>query len=104
MSVSSTAATGVVNSETRLHFFQKGPRVFARYAGGGVERGRLVGSLSESELVFHYVQREASGALHGGQSICEVSRLPGGRLRIVEHFTWGTRVGSGTNVFDEIIE
>ena len=104
MSVSSTAVSGVVNSDTRLDFFQKGPRVFARYSGGDVARGMLVGSLSESELVFRYAQREASGAIHGGQSVCEMTRLPDGRLRIVEYFTWSTRLGSGTNVFDEIIE
>jgi hypothetical protein len=104
MSVSATSTQGVVGAETHLHFHQKGPRVLARYAGGGVDRGRLVGRLSGSELVFRYAQREASGAIHGGQSVCEVVRLPGGRLRIVEHFTWSTRAGSGTNVFDEIID
>ncbi len=33
MHVSSTAADGVVNSDTRLEFIQKGERVAARYAG-----------------------------------------------------------------------
>jgi len=104
LSVSSTGSSGVVDSDTCLHFVQKGTRVFARYAGGAVTRGRLVGSLSESGLVFRYAQREASGAIHGGRSVCELVRLPDGRLRMVEHFTWSTRVGSGTNVFDEISE
>jgi hypothetical protein len=31
-----------------------------------------------------------------------VERLTDGRTRIVEHFTWGSRAGSGTNLFDEV--
>ena len=36
MFVSTTADTGVVSSETRLHFIQRGSRVAARYSGGRV--------------------------------------------------------------------
>lgn len=102
MYVSATAERGVVGSDTVLHFVQKGSRVFARYAGGAVERGCLVGTLSGVELVFRYVQREASGEVHAGRSVCTVSHGPEGRLRIVEHFQWSTREGAGTNVFDQL--
>ena len=104
MHVSATAKKSVVSSETRLHLRQKGSRVLGRYSGGAVERGCLVGRLSGPELVFRYTQRETSGEIHGGRSICEVQRLNDGRTRIVEHFTWSTRQGSGTNVFDEIVD
>lgn len=102
MYVSSTAATGVVGSDTRLEFLQRGSRVAARYAGGAVERGWLVGALSGARLAFRYAQRETSGHVHGGRSVCTVESLEGGRVRVVERFTWTTRPGSGTNVFDEI--
>ena len=102
MSVSSTDDRGVVDAKTRLHFTQKGSRVFARYGGGSVTRGCLVGTLSGSELVFRYAQLEDSGQIHGGRSICEVQRKAQPRLRLIEHFTWSTRSGSGTNIFDEI--
>ena len=101
MRVSSTAANGVVGSGTRLHFVQRGDRVAARYSGGAVARGWLAGRVTGSELVFRYAQREQSGAIHGGRSVCQVERLGNGRTRIVEHFTWRTRSGSGINVFDE---
>ena len=104
MYVRSTAPGGVVSSETRLHFVQKRARVLGRYQGGAVTRGCLVGSLSGPELVFRYAQREATGEIHAGRSVCEVDRLPDGRVRIVEHFAWSTRAGSGTNVFDEIVD
>ena len=102
MKVSSTSGEGVVSSETYLRFTQKGPRVSARYKGGSISRGYPVGAfLDDSRLVFRYTQVEASGAIHGGSSACDVSKGPDGRIRMLEHFTWRTRGGSGTNVFDE---
>lgn len=102
MYVSSTDEQGVVGKGTRLRFLQKGSRVMARYSGGAVSRGCLVGMLSGSQLVFRFAQVEASGELHGGRSVCEVDRRDDGRIRIVEHFAWRTRLGSGTNVFEEM--
>lgn len=100
--VSATAEGGVVNSATRLRFIQVGTRVIARYAGGDVTRGCLVGRWSGNRLTFRYAQRERDSAIHGGHSVCEVVHLEHGRTRIFEHFTWTTRPGAGTNVFDEV--
>jgi hypothetical protein len=104
MYVSSTADQGVVGAGTRLRFTQKGARVMGRYSGGAISRGCLVGTLSGSDLVFRYAQVEACGEIHGGRSVCEVERRADHRLRIVEHFAWSTRAGSGINVFEEIDE
>jgi hypothetical protein len=103
MYVSATSERGVVSAETQIDFMQKGSRVLGRYDGGAVDRGYLVGHLSGAELVFRYVQREVSGEMHAGRSTCEVMLRGDGRLRIVEHFQWSTREGSGTNVFDELV-
>jgi len=102
MSVQSTAEQGVVGAGTRLRFLQKGTRVFARYSGGSIARGCLVGAIAGDSLRFRYVQQEVSGGLHAGRSVCALTVLEDGRLRIVEHFVWSTRPGSGTNVFDEV--
>jgi hypothetical protein len=102
MYVSSTADIGVVGAGTLLHFTQKDDRVLARYSGGSIERGCLVGEMSENSLSFRYTQVEASGEIHGGSSVCDLVALPDGRTRIVEHFTWRTREGSGDNVFDQV--
>ena len=102
MYVSSTDDNGVVDVKTRLYFTQKGSKVFARYGGGLIIRGCLVGTISGSELVFRYTQLEDSGQIHGGRSICEVQCSPKAGLRMIEQFTWSTRNGSGTNIFDEI--
>ena len=102
MRVSSRDDHGVVDANTRLYFTQKGSRVFARYGGGLVTRGCLAGTLSGAELVFRYTQLEISGEIHGGRSTCEVQCSAQAGLRVIEHFTWGTGSGSGTNIFDEI--
>jgi hypothetical protein len=102
MYVSTTADIGVVGAGTLLHFTQKGDRVLARYGGGSIKRGYLVGEMSEGSLSFRYTQLEASGEIHGGSSNCDLVTLPDGRTRIVEHFTWRTREGSGDNIFDEV--
>jgi hypothetical protein len=101
MFVSSTAAAGVVSGSTRLHFQQRGERVFARYAGGSVARGCLVGRWRNDELTFRYAQVE-DGKVHAGRSVCDVHLLENHTVRILENFVWTTRPGSGTNVFDEV--
>lgn len=103
MRVSATAAQGVVDIDTRLHFRQKRERVFGRYSGGSVRRGFLVGRLRDGGLAFRYAQVEASGEVHAGSSACTLIRQPNSALRLFEHFTWRTRAGSGTNVFDEVV-
>jgi len=100
--VSSTAALGVVGSDTRLQLTQRGSRVFGNYSGGNVRRGCLVGNVSDATLVFRFVQREATGEVHAGRSVCDIIRTHEGRIRILEHFAWTSRAGSGTNVFDQL--
>jgi len=76
--------------------------VLARYSGGSIKRGCLVGEIVDEDLSFRYTQLEGSSEIHGGRSVCNVEFLPDGRTRIIEHFTWRTRQGSGINVFDEL--
>jgi hypothetical protein len=100
--VSATATTGVVSSDTRLALSQRGGRIFGRYQGGSIQRGYLVGSIVGHTIRFRYSQLETAGGIHGGSSTCLLEVLPGGRLRIREHFTWKTRDGAGVNIFDQV--
>jgi hypothetical protein len=103
MYVSGTAKAGAVSADTLIRFTQKGSRVMGTYSGGAVTRGCLMGHLSnDGTLAFRYVQRETSGEVHAGRSICDVVRLDDGKRRILEHFRWRTKQGAGTNVFDEL--
>ncbi|MEP6618005.1 MAG: hypothetical protein ABJE47_01770 [bacterium] len=100
--VSATAAIGVVSADTRLQLIQRGSRIVGEYSGGSIARGRLVGRIEGNTLHFRYAQREASGGIHGGHSNCDVEIALDGRIRIYEHFTWETRDGTGTNVFEQV--
>ena len=102
MHVVSTANAGVVNAETLFTFTQEGSVVSAGYSGGKVRLGYLVGVISSEGLRFRYAQLDVEGHLDGGYSNCEISRTDDGRIRLVEHFEWESREGSGTNVFEEL--
>ena len=102
MHVVSTANVGVVNAETLFTFTQEGSVVSARYSGGEVRLGYLVGVISSEGFRFRYTQLDVEGRLDGGYSTCEISRTHDGRIRLVEHFQWESREGSGTNVFEEL--
>ena len=77
-----TAGAGEVDGDTLFSFAQSGSTVSAHYAGGAVE--------------LDY------GEVHGGRSVCEVTRHTDGRLRLLEHFHWESREGSGTNALEEV--
>jgi hypothetical protein len=102
MRVIGTTDASAVDGATRLVFTQRGARVLGRYQGGNIRRGLLAGTLSKDGLEFRYAQVESSGAIHGGRSMCEIIRNADGSLRIIEHFAWRTRAGSGTNFFDQV--
>ena len=100
--VTAAAEDGVVSHDTRLTFVQRGSRVVGRYAGGSIRRGYLVGEFVGGTLQFRYAQVETGGEVHGGRSTCSIETLSDGRLRLREHFVWETRLGHGTNVFDQL--
>jgi hypothetical protein len=102
MAGAGTDGCGVVSAETAFTFEQTANVVSARYRGGEVVDGYLIGHLSGERLHFRYVQADKNGALDAGVSDCDLERLADGRLRLVEHFQWITREGRGTNVFEEI--
>ena len=84
-----TAGTGQVGSDTLFVFTQSGSTVSARYAGGALELGYLVGSVTSGRLVFRYCQVDRQGEVHGGRSACDITRLPDGRIRC-----WSTPIGT----------
>jgi hypothetical protein len=101
MLTASAAEAGVVSSETELVFEQSGEVVSARYRGGAIVDGYLIGRLEGADLHFRYVQAEKDGRLDAGVSDGVFDKLPDGRLRLTEHFQWITRPERGTNVFEE---
>jgi hypothetical protein len=101
MRTTSAAEEGVVSSETELTFEQAGEVVSARYRGGAIIDGYLIGRLNGSDFHFRYVQADDRGRLDAGVSDGVFERLDDGRLRLTEAFQWITRPERGTNIFEE---
>jgi len=100
MIATQTAPGGVINRETRFTFSQNGQTVEARYAGGRVKLGQLVGRIDRDTFEFRYAQLHEDDTLHGGHSRCQLQREPNGKIRIVEHYEWANGQ-TGTNVIEE---
>ena len=93
----------VVSSETHLLFSEDDALISARYDGGRIRLGYLVGRRLGQSAVFRYAQMSIDGDLDGGVSYCDLAITPAGRLRMTEHYEWESREGSGTNVFEEVL-
>ena len=103
MLVVETAPNGVVGIATVFQFSQVGNVVEARYSGGRIATGFLVGILEGDVLSFRFCQISDGTRVDGGSSSGRLVTLGDGRLRIVESFTWESRGGdAGVNIFEEI--
>jgi len=97
-----TDPKGVCSDETILEFVQRQNLISARYSGGPVLDGYLIGQLNGWHVKFRYVQADVDGNLDAGVSDGTFMNLPNGKLQLVENFLWYTRPHSGTNVFIEL--
>ncbi len=102
MHVVSTAKAGEVNQDTVVEFTQEGNLLSARYAGGKVRLGCLVGRIQATKGSFRYAQVDVEGHIDGGSSTFEIKTTGCGKLQLIEHFQWDSRPGSGTNTFEEL--
>ena len=103
MTAIQTAPHGVVNNETVFNFRQHEQVVTADYVGGKIMNGYLVGLRDANRLTFSYCQLQTDGRLDHGHSQCEVAVSENGRIRITEHFAWGSRGGdTGVNILEEL--
>ena len=102
MRTASTDKSGVCSPDTILEFVQSGNLVSARYKGGAILDGYLLGHLEGNVLACRYVQADVDGNLDSGSSTGTFVRLPNQKLLLVEHFQWDTRPESGTNTFEEV--
>jgi hypothetical protein len=103
MRVVQTAPNGVVGLETVFHFTQTGSVVEARYSGGRIAAGYLVGILENDVLSFRYCQVSDGTHIDGGASRGVLEKTDGGRIRLTETFAWESREGTGVNVWEETV-
>lgn len=91
----------VSEGETLFHYSQDGDLVHARYGGGGVRLGFLVGTRSGDSLDFRYAHVNPAGETATGHCRSVIEALPDGRIRLHETWEWDSREGSGTSVVEE---
>jgi hypothetical protein len=77
--------------------------VWARYEGGAVRLGFLVGTRDGNQVAFRYSQLNDRGETASGQCVSLMSVLDDGRLRLDEDWRWETKPGSGRSAIEEIL-
>lgn len=95
-------AGGEVGAETRFGYHQHDDLVWARYAGGQVRLGFLVGTRSGDRLDFRYTHVNGEGETATGHCTSTIVVTGAGRLRLHEIWSWESRPGSGTSVLEEV--
>lgn len=93
---------GEVSGDTRFHFEQEGERIYARYSGGEVVDGHLVGTLDGARWDIRYAQINEDGRTATGHSVGEITVLDDGRVRIEDEWEWESRAGAGESVLKEV--
>jgi hypothetical protein len=94
---------GDVGAETIFEYVEDGDVVHARYAGGAVRLGFLVGTREGDALRFRYAQVRADGTTASGRCESRIELLDDGRLRLHETWAWESQPGAGTSVVEEVL-
>jgi hypothetical protein len=95
--------TGEASAATVFEYHEDDGVVWARYHGGAVRLGFLVGTRKGDRLDFRYSQLNESGETANGHCSTTVSVLPDGRLRLSEDWVWESKSGSGASVMEEAL-
>ena len=88
-------AGGDVGPQTEFEYAERDDGVIhARYAGGAVRLGFLVGTRAGDTLRFRYAQLLEDGRTATGRCESRIEELPDGRLRLHETWAWDSQDGS----------
>ncbi len=76
--------------------------VHAKYEGGSVRLGYLVGTRVGDELEFRYTHVTSERLTASGQCRSRIKVLDDGRLRMQETWEWTSQPGAGSSVIEEV--
>jgi len=99
--VAEMADAGEASAATVFEYHEEDGVVWARYQGGAVRLGFLVGTRQGDHLDFRYSQLNDSGETSNGRCSTAISVLPDGRLRLSEVWAWESKPGTGTSAAEE---
>ncbi len=100
--VVATAVEGEADAATVFEYHEHDGFIWARYAGGAVRLGFLVGTREGECLDFRYSQLNGNGETSSGHCSTTISTLADGRLRLDEDWAWESKSGAGTSAVEEI--
>ena len=92
-----------VGAETVFEYVEQDGVVHARYGGGAVRLGFLVGTRAGDTLRFRYAHVRPDGETATGRCESTIETLADGRLRLHETWAWESREGTGTSVVEEVL-
>jgi hypothetical protein len=100
--VAAMDAEGEASAATVFEYHEQDGLVWARYEGGAVRLGFLVGTRRDDRLDLRYSQLNESGETSSGHCSTTISVLPDGRLRLEEVWEWESKPGAGTSAVEEL--
>lgn len=93
---------GEVSGDTTFHFEQEGDRIYARYDGGDILDGHLVGTVDGNRWDIRYTQINSAHETATGHSVGVIEVLDDGRVRVEDEWEWESQDGSGASVLEEV--
>lgn len=100
--VAEMGAAGEASAATVFEYHEDEDLVWARYEGGAVRLGFLVGVREGDRIEFRYSQLNENGESSNGRCSSTISILDDGRVRLSETWAWESRPGQGTSAVEEI--
>lgn len=94
---------GDVGADTVFEYVEADGIVHARYGGGAIRLGFLVGTRDGDTLRFRYAQVRGDGTTATGRCESRIEALEDGRLRLHETWAWESQDGAGTSVVEEVL-
>lgn len=98
------SASGEVDGETIFHYFQKGNVLWATYNGGSIKFGTMTGLVHENgSLTFAYQHVNTANEIMTGTCESVPEQSEGGKLRLIERWSWTCKdKSSGESLIEEI--
>lgn len=93
--VAEMSSEGEASTATVFEYHERDGVVWARYEGGSVELGFLIGTRDGDRLEFRYSQLNENGETSSGRCSTTISTMSDGRLRLDEEWAWETKSGFG---------
>jgi len=100
----SNSQTGEVSNETTFYYQQKGAVISARYEGGNIREGNILGKVnSDGTIQMSYQHWNKDNEFRAGICTSTPERLPNGKIRLHESWEWTNGIdGCGKSIIEEI--